>query len=70
MTTHDGRPLYRGLKSFTFNRWDWTGEPHPVLGALVDFNSSYKGDHTDYRVAVDWQFADNMMLYGQVFDGL
>ena len=49
------------LKSFTFNRWDWTGQPHPVLGALVDFNSSYEGDHTDYRVAVDWQFADNMM---------
>ncbi len=57
------------LKSFTFNRWDWTGAPHPVLGALVNFNSTYEGDRTDYRVAVDWQFADNMMIYGQVSTG-
>jgi iron complex outermembrane receptor protein len=57
------------LKSFTFNRWDWQGNPHPLLGALVDYNVTYKGDHTDYRVAVDWQFADNMMLYGQVSTG-
>jgi iron complex outermembrane receptor protein len=57
------------LKSFTFNRWDWRGLPHPLLGALVNFNSSYEGDRTDYRVAVDWQFADNMMLYGQVSTG-
>jgi iron complex outermembrane receptor protein len=57
------------LKSFTFNRWDWQGNPHPLLGALVDYNVTYEGDHTDYRVAVDWQFADNMMLYGQVSTG-
>jgi iron complex outermembrane recepter protein len=57
------------LKSFTFNRWDWRGLPHPLLGALVDFNSTYEGDRTDYRVAVDWQFADNMMVYGQVSTG-
>jgi iron complex outermembrane recepter protein len=57
------------LKSFTFNRWDWQGLPHPVLGALVNFNSTYKGDHTDYRAAVDWQFADNMMFYSQFSTG-
>jgi iron complex outermembrane recepter protein len=57
------------LKSFTFNRWDYTGAPHPLLGALVNYNVSYKGDHTDYRAAIDWQFTDNMMLYGQVSTG-
>lgn len=69
VTVTTGVRYTEDLKSFTFNRWDWTGAPHPVLGALVDFNSSFEGDRTDYRVAVDWQFTDNMMLYGQVSTG-
>jgi iron complex outermembrane recepter protein len=57
------------VKRFTFNRWDYTGAPHPLLGALVDVTSEYEGNRTDYRVAVDYRWSDTMMLYGQFSTG-
>jgi iron complex outermembrane receptor protein len=56
-------------KSFTFNRWDYNGNPHPLLGALVNFTSEYSGDRTDYRVAVDYQQSERLMYYAQISTG-
>ena len=57
------------LKRFTFNRWDFNGDPHPVLGALVDFTREYSGDQTDYRMVLDYLLTDNVMIYGQTSTG-
>ncbi|MCP5145973.1 MAG: TonB-dependent receptor [Gammaproteobacteria bacterium] len=56
-------------KDFTFNRWDYTGAPHPVLGALVDFTVPYSGDNVDFRFAADYQLSDALMIYGSFSTG-
>lgn len=56
-------------KRFTFNRWDINGDPHPLLGALVDFPVEYSGDRTDYRAGVDYKWTDTFMTYVQVSTG-
>jgi len=69
LTVTTGARYTEDLKRFTFNRWDYTGAPHPLLGALVNYSSSYEGDHTDYRLAVDYQWSEQFMVYGQVSTG-
>lgn len=56
-------------KKFTFNRYDLDGSPHPVLGALVDFPVTFKGDRVDYRLGIDYQWSPEFMTYAQVSTG-
>ncbi len=56
-------------KDFTFNRFDPNGTPHPVLGALVNFPVSYKGNRVDYRVGLDYAWSPGFMTYAQVSTG-
>ncbi|SFG30261.1 iron complex outermembrane recepter protein [Novosphingobium sp. CF614] len=56
-------------KDFTFNRYDPNGSPHPLLGALLDFPVSYKGDRVDYRLGLDYAWSDGFMTYAQVSTG-
>jgi len=56
-------------KKFTFNRYDPNGEPHPLLGALVDFPVTYEGDRVDYRLGVDYAWSPEFMTYAQVSTG-
>ena len=53
------------LKRFTFNRYDSQGRPHPLLGALLNLTREFSGDRLDYRVAVDYQWTDNFLMYAQ-----
>lgn len=56
-------------KSFTFNRFDLNGAPHPLLGSLTDFTGTYKGDRLDYRLGLDYQWSPDFMTYAQVSTG-
>lgn len=56
-------------KSFTFNRYDANGAPHPVLGSLTNYTGVYKGDRLDYRLGVDYQWSPDFMTYAQVSTG-
>ena len=56
-------------KTFTFNRYDTNGNPHPTLGALLNFPVAYSGDRTDYRVGLDYTWTTNFMTYAQVSTG-
>ncbi len=56
-------------KSFTFNRYDLDGSPHPTLGSLTDFTGVYEGDRFDYRFAVDYEWVPELMTYAQVATG-
>ena len=42
---------------------------HPLLGAPVNYTSEYSGNHTDYRVALDYQISRSLMVYGQYSTG-
>jgi len=56
-------------KEFTFNRFDPDGSPHPLLGDLVDFPVTYKGDRFDYRLGLDYAWSPDFMTYAQVSTG-
>ena len=56
-------------KRFTFNRWDINGNPHPLLGALVNFPVEYSGSRTDYRAGLDYKWTDEFMTYAQISTG-
>jgi iron complex outermembrane recepter protein len=69
LTITTGLRYTEDSKAFTFNRLSLDGTPHPVLGALVNVTREYSGDHTDYRVAVDYQQSDTLMYYAQYSTG-
>jgi iron complex outermembrane receptor protein len=56
-------------KSFTFNRFDLNGAPHPVLGSLTNFTGVYSGDRLDYRLGIDYEWSPDFMTYAQVSTG-
>jgi len=56
-------------KTFTFNRYDPNGQPHPSLGALLDYPVTFKGDRWDYRLGIDYQWSRDFMTYAQVSTG-
>jgi iron complex outermembrane receptor protein len=56
-------------KSYTFNRWDRFGNPHPALPGLLDLTRTYKGKRTDYRAGLDYKWTDNLLTYVQVSTG-
>lgn len=56
-------------KDFTFNRLDVLGNPHPLLGALVDVTGEFRDSRIDYRVGLDYKWFDNFMTYGQIATG-
>ena len=56
-------------KSYTFNRWDRFGNPHPALIGLQDLTRSYSGSRTDYRAGIDYKWTDQLMTYAQVSTG-
>jgi iron complex outermembrane recepter protein len=56
-------------KAFTFNRLALDGTPHPTLGSLTNVTRTFSGDHTDYRVAVDYQQSSKLMYYAQYSTG-
>jgi iron complex outermembrane receptor protein len=69
LTVTTGLRYTEDSKDFTFNRLSLDGTPHPLLGALTNVTGTYSGDHTDYRVAVDYQQSDNLMYYAQYSTG-
>jgi iron complex outermembrane receptor protein len=69
MTITTGLRYTEDSKDFTFNRLSLDGTPHPVLGALTNLTGRYSGDHTDYRVAIDYQQSDTLMYYAQYSTG-
>lgn len=56
-------------KSFTFNRFDLDGGPHPRLGSLTNFTGVYSGNQLDYRLGIDYQWTPDFMTYAQVSTG-
>lgn len=56
-------------KSFTFNRFDIDGSPHPILGSLTNLTRTFKGDRIDYRFALDYQWSPDFMTYAQIATG-
>jgi iron complex outermembrane receptor protein len=56
-------------KSFTFNRYDLNGAPHPTLGSLTNYTGVYSGDRFDYRLGIDYQWTPSLMTYAQVSTG-
>lgn len=56
-------------KDFTFNRLDVLGNPHPLLGALLDVTGEFRDTRVDYRVGIDYKWLDNFMTYAQVATG-
>lgn len=69
LTITTGLRYTEDSKAFTFNRLSLDGTPHPLLGALTNVTRKYSGDHTDYRVAVDYQQSDDLMFYAQYSTG-
>jgi iron complex outermembrane receptor protein len=59
----------KDTKVYTYNRWDDRLEPHWLLIGLQDFPGRYKGDRTDYRAGLNYQWTDDFMTYGQVSTG-
>lgn len=56
-------------KEFTFNRYDWKGDPHPALLSLVDFTGTFKGDRLDYRAGLSYRWTEDLMTYVQYSTG-
>ncbi len=56
-------------KSFTFNRYDLDGSPHPTLGSLTDYTGVFTGNRLDYRLGVNYEASANFMAYAQVATG-
>jgi iron complex outermembrane receptor protein len=56
-------------KDFTFNRLDVNLDPHPLLGSLLNFTGAFEDDRVDYRVAIDYQLSDELMVFGQISTG-
>lgn len=54
-------------KVYDFNRTNLQGGPaNPAQAPLNDLPPlSYKGDHVDYRLGIDYRFSDQVMAYGQ-----
>jgi len=56
-------------KDYTFVRLAPTGAPHPTLGPLNGFRSSFSGDRWDYRLAADYKVTEDLLIYGQTSTG-
>jgi iron complex outermembrane receptor protein len=56
-------------KDFTFNRYDWKGDPHPALLSLVGATGKYRGNHVDYRLGVSYRWTPDIMTYAQYSTG-
>jgi iron complex outermembrane recepter protein len=69
LTITTGLRYTEDSKAFTFNRLSLDGTPHPLLGALTNVTRTFEGNHTDYRVAVDYQQSSKIMYYAQYSTG-
>ena len=70
LTINAGIRYTHDEKTYTFARLALDGvTPNAFLGALNGVSSSYKGGHTDYRVAVDYRFAPEVLAYASVATG-
>jgi iron complex outermembrane receptor protein len=56
-------------KDYTFVRLTREGAVHPFLGILNGLKSNYDGDNVDYRIAVQYDWADDLMTYLQFATG-
>ena len=56
-------------KSYTFQRSNPNGGPVLLIEGIVGKSISYDEQRTDYRVALDYAFADNLLGYAQVSTG-
>jgi iron complex outermembrane receptor protein len=56
-------------KDYTFVRLTRDGAVHPFLGALNNVTSQYDGNNVDYRVALQYDWTDQLMTYAQFATG-
>jgi len=56
-------------KSYTFQRSNPNGGPVLLIEGIVGQSISYDEQRTDYRVALDYGFADNLLGYAQLSTG-
>lgn len=58
------------FKSYTFVRLGPDGGPvHPILAPVNGVTSTFSGKRWDYRVAVDYRFSPELLVYAQVATG-
>jgi iron complex outermembrane receptor protein len=50
-------------KDYTYSRLNPDGTPNILLGALTGATASYDGNHTDWRVNLDYRWNDELMTY-------
>jgi len=52
-------------KTYNYTRTNPDGSPNPAVGNLDGESGTYRGDRFDYRIGVDYDLTDDVMVYVQ-----
>lgn len=56
-------------KIYNYTRTNPDGSPNPAVGSLNGESGKYSGNHTDWRLGVDYRITDDSMVYAQASTG-
>lgn len=69
LTLNGGLRYTKEHKDYTFSRHDRSGNVPPAFAAINGITTNYDGSKVDYRVNVQYTWADSVMTYAQVATG-
>lgn len=70
LTINGGLRYSHDEKAYTFARLALDGvTPNAILGALNGVTGTYSGNHTDWRIAVDYRFSPEVLAYASAATG-